>query len=148
MNVVGPALNTLDEEQGKKPKASSSTMPSTINRLRGRGNTKGANSTGKKSKKLVTQAYPNKLLTPKRRSAEDTYFEREMCCFYWGNNYNQDDVTGLDWNVSGNFVENVGQVVAGFKTYVGSCISHRFDRKRYRWLSPSIIVSKTESSYT
>ena len=148
MNVVGSALNTLDEEQGKKPKASSSTMPSIINRLRGRGNTKGANSTGNKSKKPVTQASPKKLLTPKRRSAEDTYFDREMCCFYWGKDYIQYDVTGLDWNVSGNFVENVGQVAPDFKTYVGSSISHRFDRKRYRRLSPAIIVTQTESSYT
>ena len=55
-------------------------------------------------KKPVTQFSPKKIPSPKQRSAEDAYFDREMCQFYWGQDYIR-DVTGVDKNVSGHFIE-------------------------------------------
>ena len=37
--------------------------------------------------------------------AEDTSFDRDMCRFYWGDDYVQDDITGLGANMWGLFAD-------------------------------------------
>ena len=48
---------------------------------------------------------PKRSRSQKKINAEDTYFDREMCRFFWGDNYVQDDITGLGENGSGRFVD-------------------------------------------
>ena len=83
-------------------KASTSSTPRVVNRNRGGSNA--VTSTAEKVKSINVQTSTKKIPNPKRRSAEDTYFDRKRCRFYWGKDYIQDNVTGLDQHVSGCFV--------------------------------------------
>ena len=48
---------------------------------------------------------PKNIPSPKKRMAEDTSFDRDMCRFYWGDDYVQDDINGLGANASGLFAD-------------------------------------------
>ena len=85
-------------------KIATSITPRVVNRNRGGSNA--VSSTAEKVKKINVQTSP-KNSSPKRRSAEDTCFDREMCRFYWGQDYIQDGATGLDREVSGQFFFDV-----------------------------------------
>ena len=83
MNAVGAARNTSGEELGEQLKSSSIVVLRTVNRSRGGGNTFVIIGVGDRLKKPSKSISSMKTPSPKKRSAEDTYFDREMCRFSW-----------------------------------------------------------------
>ena len=87
------ASNTArDEKPGEPSKTTPSVVLRTVSRTRGGGST---NLGDRVKKKPTTPISPKKIPSPEKRNAEDTYFDREMCRFYWGQDSIQDEVTGL-----------------------------------------------------
>ena len=65
---------------------------------------------------------PKKIQSPKKRTAEDTYFDREMCRFFWGDDYVQDDINSLGEIVSVHFVEGLDKLRRLINDTNGICI--------------------------
>ena len=78
-----------------------------------------------------------KIPSPRKRNAENTYFDREMCRFHWEADYVQSDVRDLVKPVSGNFVD----VLDNLKKITST--SYRFAGEHDRWFPPAITISGT-----
>ena len=134
MNVV-----RSDEDLEGVSKVAACITPRTVHCNRGGSNV--VTSSADEAKRPITQTSPKNISSPKRRSAEDTYFDRDMCRFCWGQDYIQDDVTGLDQEVSGQFFD----VLDKLRRINMNFNSKRYSRKHYRWISPTIAISRSGS---
>ena len=143
MIVVGTTDNASDEEHGNTPKAPSSALPRIVNRFSGGCKSNIRSGMGDRAKNPVTQTSPEKIPIPKRRSAEDTYFDRGMCRFYSGQDYIQDDVT-----VSGTLVPFWTSCAESARIRRGSyqLISYGFGGKGHRKFSSAILLPRAESA--
>ena len=83
------------EERNDRPK----TTPSVVLQTASRARVENSANVGVRLTKKFETSNP-----PKKRSAADTYFDREMCRFYWWSNYIQDDIDVLDEIVCGDFM--------------------------------------------
>ena len=75
VNVVRQTQSISDEKL-RVPKAAACNTARAVNRIRG--GTVVVTSTADKAKRPNTQTSPKKIPSPKRRSAEDTYFDRNV----------------------------------------------------------------------
>ena len=97
VNVV-QANDSSDEEETSEKLRTPGSILKTANRPRGSYHSRDQG-------QIQKRGTSKKIPSPKKRNAEDTYFDREMCRFYWGAGYAQDDISGFDSAVLEHFID-------------------------------------------